>query len=102
MSVGLLTWAFMVDQAGMSPGEWPGGISPPGPRRTRRAPLGAPGSHCPAIGQQPHPPVGEEPRLTSGDVRQEPPCPRRMAPQPLELPLSPTDQTVVDRPEDRM
>jgi hypothetical protein len=31
-------------------GEWPGGISPPGSLRSRREPLGSPGSHHPADG----------------------------------------------------
>ena len=35
------------------PGESPGGVSPPGARRTRREPLGSPGSHRPAIGAHP-------------------------------------------------
>src|SRR6516162_8401397 len=49
-------------------GESPGGISPPGARRTGREPRGSSGSHCPAVRPQTKPPVREEVGFTSSDV----------------------------------
>ena len=37
-------WAEIFD---VDPGEWPGGVAPPGSRRTRREGLPSPGSHRP-------------------------------------------------------
>src|SRR6266542_1840432 len=79
-----------------------GGILPPGPRRPRRAPLDSPRSHRPAIRPQPTPPMGEQVRVPSRDGGQPPPGPGGAAPQPLVLPLSPTNQVVVERPERRV
>src|SRR6266566_1977101 len=83
-------------------GESPGGISPPGARRTVREPLDSYGSHCPAVRPETEPPVDEEVRLASRDVRQHPPSPHLVASQPLVLPPSPTNQVFVERPESRM
>ena len=62
-------------------GESPGGVAPPGARRTRREPLSSPGSHRPAVRAHPEPPVGEQAGLASGDVSEEPACPGRAAAQ---------------------
>jgi len=44
-------------------GEWPGGIAPPGSRRTRRKSLDLPGSHRPTLGARDEVPMSEEPGL---------------------------------------
>ena len=81
-------------------GEWPGGVSPPGSLRTRREPLGSPGSHRPAVGAHTKSPVGEQSGLASEDVDQEPACLGGVAAQPLVLALGPTHEIRVDAPED--
>ena len=55
--------------------ESPGGVSPPGARRSRREPLDSPGSCHPAVGRARQRPVGEQARLPFGDRRQEPSAP---------------------------
>ena len=42
------------------PGEWPGGTSPPGSRRTRRKSLDLPGSHRPTFSTRNKVPMSEE------------------------------------------
>ena len=45
---------------GLTPGEWPGGIAPPGSRRTRRKSLNLPGSHRPTFSSRDKVPMSEE------------------------------------------
>ena len=56
---------------GRRPGEWPGGVSPPGSLRTRREPLGSPGSHRPAVRAH-EPPVREQAGLASATSTEQP------------------------------
>src|SRR5215211_5537282 len=80
-------------------GESPGGVAPPGARRTRRERLRSPGSHRPAVGAHAEPPVGEQVRLASCDVSQEPARSGGAAAQPLELPHGPANEVFVDPSE---
>src|SRR5205807_4982764 len=84
------------------PGESPGGISPPGARRTRREPLSSPGSHRPAIRAQPPAPVREQARLASGDVSDEPARPGAVAAQAFVFPHGPPHERVVEVAKDRI
>ncbi len=46
-ALALSTLAFLLLFKGLASGEWPGGVAPPGSRRTRREGLPSPGSHRP-------------------------------------------------------
>src|SRR5689334_24879135 len=83
-------------------GEWPGGISPPGSRRTGQELLSSPGSHCPAFGQHAQPPVRKEFRLASCDAHQPLFSPPPVAVQSFVLPLGPSHEILVDATEKRM
>ena len=82
----------------LPPGEWPGGISPPGSRRTARDSLPSYGSHHPVSGSS-QPPVGKELRLTCEHVRQELPGPSTATSQSLVLLHRPAHQVPFDAPE---
>jgi hypothetical protein len=56
-------------------GEWPGGIAPPGSRRTRRKSLDLPGSHRPALGVRDKMPMSKECGLVLTDSLQPRPGP---------------------------
>src|SRR6266536_4362992 len=80
--------------------EWPGGVAPPGSRRSRREPLGSPGSCHPAVGRaacQWARSAGSR-RCTLASIR---PCPWRVAAQPLVLLHGPPYEVVVDASEQR-
>src|SRR5271169_2233654 len=79
-----------------TPGEWPGGIAPPGSRRTRREGLPSPGSHRPTLGARDEVPVDEEPGLTLTDSVQPGPGLLGPAAQSLVLLHGPPDQVLVD------
>src|SRR5512132_3561755 len=79
-----------------------GGVTPPGPRRTVREPLGSPGSHHPALRPHAQPPMREQPRLASGDLRQEPSGPPALVAQPLVLPHGPANKDLVAVPDGGM
>ena len=88
--------------SGLTPtslGESPGGIAPPGARRTGREPLSSSGSHRPTVGARAEPPVGEQARFPSKDGSQEPACLGGVAAQPLVLPSGPTNEVFVDPSE---
>src|ERR1051326_469397 len=80
-------------------GEWPGGINPPGSRRTGHEPRSSPGSHCPAVGQHAQVPVSKQLRITSCDFHQPPSRPPVVAMQPLVFPPGPSNEILVDAPE---
>jgi len=84
------------------PGEWPGGISPPGSLRTRREGLPSPGSHRPTLGGRDEMPVSKEPGLAPTSSTQPGPCPHGPPPQTLELLHGPPNQVLVDAPCDEM
>ena len=83
----------------LSLGESPGGVTPPGARRTGREPLDSSGSHRPAVGAHAEAPVREQPRLASEDSGQEPACLGGVAAQPLVLPAGPSNEVFVDPSE---
>ena len=82
--------------------ESPGGVSPPGARRTRREPLSSPGSHRPAVRAHAEAPVREQAGLASGDVSDEPARPVWSAAQPFVFPHGPPHERVVEVAEDRI
>src|SRR5215216_1886080 len=80
-------------------GESPGGISPPGARRTGRDSLPSSGSHRPAVGARADPPVGEQAGFASVDLGEQPACRGGAAAQPLVFPAGPTNEVSVDPSE---
>ena len=82
------------------PGEWPGGIAPPGSLRTRREGLPSPGSHGPTLGAGNKMPMGKEHGLVLSNGGQPCPGPLGPAPQSFELLHGPSDQVLVDAPCD--
>src|SRR5260370_33505776 len=78
------------------PGEWPGGITPPGSRRTRREGLPSPGSHRPTLAARDEVPVDEEPGLALTDSVQPGPGLLGPAAQSFVLLHGPPDQVLVD------
>ena len=80
-------------------GESPGGIAPPGARRTGHEPLSSSGSHRPAVGARAEPPVCEQAWLSSEDGGQGPACFGGVAAQPLVFPRRPSDEVFVDPSE---
>src|SRR5260370_20633755 len=86
----------LLHTASTLPGEWPGGIAPPGSRRTRREGLPSPGSHRPTLGARDEVPVDEEPGLTLTDSVQPGPGLLGPAAQSLVLLHGPPHQVLVD------
>ncbi len=83
-------------------GESPGGVSPPGARRTRREPLSSPGSHRPAIRAHTPAPVSEQARLAACDVSDEPARPGLVAAQAFVFPHGPPHEHLVEVAKDRI
>src|SRR5258708_11744966 len=94
------------ESSGRAPGEWPGGIAPPGSRigdttrrltaHTRREGLPSPGSHTPTCGTRDEVPVSEESGLVLPDSFHPPPAPLGLAAQPIVLLHGSSDQLLVD------
>ena len=79
-----------------------GGVSAPGALRSRREPLGSPGSHRPAGRAHAEPPVSEQVRLSSGDDGEEPARGGGAAAQSLVFPHGPPYEDVVEVAEGRI
>ncbi len=94
--------AYATTMSGMHTGEWPGGVAPPGSRRTRREGLPSPGSHRPTWGARDQMPMGEELGLMLSDSIEPCPGPLGSATQSLEFLHGPSDQVLVDAPCDEM
>ncbi len=73
----------------------PGGVSPPGARRTGRETLASSGSHCSAISLQ-QPPVSKQQWLASRDASHPVLCSPPVPSERLELPMRPSCQYAVD------